>query len=176
MTLFRLIKPGIAVIMLWINMMTGAMANETSEYQLKAAFLYNFTLYTKWPELNQEQFNFCIFGDNPFGNDLDPLEGRKVGDYSLHVRSVESLAGISQCQMIFIPRSFSANIADIRQATEKQPILIVTEIPEALSHGSIINLLMEEERVVFEVNTINARQHDLKLSSRLLRLAREVIQ
>jgi hypothetical protein len=151
-------------------------AAQLPEYQLKAAFLYNFAQFTEWPVSVGKQLNLCIYGGDPFGADLDDLAGKPVGGRSLVVQRRVSAQMLPDCHVLYVSRAAIGELAPIRQQLAGRPVLIVTDSPAATRAGSTINMTVAQNRVTFEANRKLARESGLDLSSRLLRLATEVIQ
>ncbi|MCG5507035.1 YfiR family protein [Ectothiorhodospira haloalkaliphila] len=151
-------------------------AGAPSEYQLKAAFLYNFALFTEWPEHVGDTLNLCVYGSDPFGADLLKLEERSVGTRRLSVHLTPTLNELSNCELVFISRSAIGQLPQILGTVDGSPVLTVADSPSAMRRGVAINMITQQNRIAFEANLTAARAQGLNLSSRLLRLAEEVEQ
>lgn len=151
-------------------------ADTPSEYQLKAAFLYNFALFTEWPEHVGDTLNLCVYGSDPFGDDLLKLEERSVGTRRLSVHSTPTLTELSNCELVFISRAAIGQLPQILGTVQGSPVLTVADSPSAMRRGVAINMITQHNRIAFEANLTAARAQGLNLSSRLLRLAEEVEQ
>lgn len=154
----------------------AVMAESPSEYRLKVAFLYNFASFTEWPELQGQAINLCILGDDPFRENLQHIRHKNIHDRDLSILYVQKNDDLSMCQIVFISRSDSANIANIIKLLDGRPILTIADIPGAGQQGVVLNMAVKDGKVVFEANLIIARRKGLKLSSQLLRFATEVYQ
>jgi hypothetical protein len=146
------------------------------EYQLKTAFLYNFALFTEWPAETGRSLTLCIYGADPFGEELDALQGKPVGERQLTVRRVaggESLAG---CQIVFIASSEISGLSIVLERLNGSTVLTVADSPGAARRGVALNMSLAQNKVAFEANLMAARGARLNLSSKLLRLATQVIQ
>jgi YfiR/HmsC-like len=145
------------------------------EYRVKAAYLFNFTKFVDWPVTATDggnSFAICIAGRNPFGAALSStLVGEKVAGLPLAARVVDP-AGASSCQVLFVPRSVAA--APYLRAVAGAPVLTVGETPEFLAQGGVINFVLADGRVRFEISQMAAERAQLKVSSRLLQLGRGV--
>jgi hypothetical protein len=165
------------LVALWALLAAGlAGANEVPEYRLKAAFVFNFASFTEWPAEVGPVLGLCIVGTDPFGAEIDALHGKAVGTRALELRRrglADSLAG---CQIVFVGPASVAALPRIAGAVRGQPVLVVADSPGAARQGAVLNLAVQQQRVVFEANLEAARANRLQLSSRLLRLAVEVIQ
>lgn len=151
-----------------------AQAAETaSEYAVKAAFIYNFISFTTWPEPAPHP-RLCVLGRDPFGPALDNLAGKEAPGGRLEVRRLSTDESMRGCLVLFISDSERANLAAILERLEGAAVLTVTDLPEAAAKGVIIKLALEGQKVVFRVDNEAARRARIQLSSKLLRLAREV--
>jgi hypothetical protein len=148
----------------------GGSAAGLEEYQVKAAFLYNFARMVDWPA-HLATVNLCILGQGAFGQDLNLLAGRSVGEAKLQIRHVgpDSASG---CQLLFIPASEDGQMARALDAVRSRPVLTVAETGGAAERGAVLNFYLEQNKVRFEVNLDAARRTGLPISSQLLKLAR----
>lgn len=149
------------------------------EQRIKAAFLYKFAGYVEWPAASfarpETPVTIGVIGNEPLAVELvQAVTGRTVNDRSVTVkrlRSGESLAGI---HILFIGRDESARLAQLAQTASTRSILTVTESDGALARGSVINFVLTDGRVRFEIALDSAEKSGLKLSSRLLAVAQQV--
>lgn len=153
-----------------------ARAEQPSEYRLKVAFLYNFIAYTEWPEQQSLNLNFCIYGDDPFGEHLQHLRGKKTNEQEILIRHTQNIEDLSMCQIVFISRSVIHDLKAILNQLNGKPILTISDSPDASLQGVVINMSIKEGKVTFEANIARAKRNGLKLSSQLLRFASEVYQ
>jgi len=153
-----------------------AAADTQAEYRLKAAFLYNFVAFTEWPADVANTLNVCVYGPDPFGEELDKYRGKNVAGRSLAMRRVNSVDNLGSCQVVFVARPVIGNLARVLDSLSGSPVLIVADSPGAARQGAAINMSAEQSKVTFEANLAAARRNRLNLSSKLLRLASEVLQ
>ena len=146
------------------------------EYRLKAVFLYNFANFTDWPSVEGNNFNLCIFGKDPFGNHLDQFLGKQIDDRSINLVQVNRLDKLHDCQVVFIANSSKDKLRSILDTVNGNPVLTVADMPDAAQKGVILNMVMHNNKVSFEVNLNKARDSGLHLNSKLLRLATDIIQ
>ena len=151
-------------------------AEQPSEYRLKVAFLYNFSTYTEWPSLPDQVLNLCIYGEDPFGENLQQLQHKKAHGHEIVVRHTRNTKDLPSCQIVFITRSSIDNLSDIIKQLDGMPILTIADTPGASQQGIILNMTIKEGKITFEANVIIAKRNRLKLSSQLLRFATEVYQ
>jgi hypothetical protein len=148
------------------------------ERQVKAAFLLNFTKFVEWPETafsdEHSPIAICVLGEDPFGSGLDQIvEGEVVGGRRVVVRRMKEVPAAKQCQVVFV----SPMIKDVPQLLSNvgPGVLTVGEEPDSfLRNGGVISFVIENRHVRFDINQSAAENAGLKLSSRLLRVARSV--
>lgn len=146
------------------------------EYRLKAAFVYNFIVYTDWPAQTRSTLNVCILGDDPFGQEIDGLRGKVVADRSIAVSRHPIGAPLTNCQVVFIAASAMPSLQGVLDDLRGRAVLTVADSPGAIRQGVALNMVVSNGRVSFEANLQAARRAGLTLSSKLLRLATEVRQ
>jgi hypothetical protein len=156
---------------------TEAMAQPDLEYEVKAAFLVNFTRFVDWPEEAfpdpEAPFIIGVVGPtNPFNDRLEnAVHDQNVNGRPLLVRYGPTLADIGAVQMLFItgadPEPTSAILAELNQ----RPVLTVGEIPQFTALGGMVRFFLREGRMAFEINRKPADEAGLRISARLLTLA-----
>lgn len=158
---------------------TPGSAQVAAEYDVKAAFLYNFAKFVEWPpeafDAPGSPMTLCIVGKDPFGDVLDTLvRGETLQGRPLVVHRTRDLLEVRDCHVVFLSRSETARQDDVLATVRGAGILTVGEGDSFLRDGGIIRFVLEANRVRFEVNRDAAERNGLKLSSKLLRLARSV--
>jgi hypothetical protein len=153
-----------------------ARAQDLPEYRLKAAFLYNFALFTDWPAEVGGTLNLCVVGNDPFGDELNGLQGKAVGSRSLAVQRKAAGQSGAGCQIVFVSAQALPGLPRLLEQVKGQPVLTVADSPGAAQQGVALNMNVANSRVTFEANLRAARAANLALSSKLLRLATEVHQ
>jgi hypothetical protein len=174
-TLRRLfaLAPWLAALLLCTS---GARADELPEYRLKAAFVYNFLVYTEWPAATGSALNLCIHGTDPFGPEIDGLQGKVAADRTIAVQRRAAGESLQDCQVVFIARSAMDSLPRVLDKLRGQLVLTVADSPGAMRSGVALNMGVAQGKVTFEANLQAARAAGLGLSSKLLRLATEVHQ
>ena len=157
----------------------GAQANPPSEYQIKAAFLFSFAKFIDWPPSSfasaQSPFAICILGADPFGKTIDDaLAGKTIGDHAVVVQRAKDATEARHCQMVFVSSSEKQHIPDILARLQGANVLIVGEAEHFASSGGTIELMLEQNRIRFAINTDAAETAGLRISSKLLALAKIV--
>jgi YfiR/HmsC-like len=157
----------------------GTLAAAASlEYEVKAAFLLNFATFTEWPptafESPSSPLRICILGVDPFdGSLLRTVKGESVAGHPLVVEH-PSEEGIKRCHVLFIRRAVNPRGNDLNPGTTDAPVLVVSESETLWRAGSIINFAIDGGRVRFDVNQTASLRGGLRLSPKLLRVARTV--
>lgn len=151
-------------------------ADELPEYRLKAAFLYNFALFTEWPAEVGATLNLCIHGTDPFGKEIDALQDKAVGPRSIAVQRRRANESLKGCQLVFIAASAIGSLPRVLDELRDLPVLTVADSPGATHQGVALNMALTQNKISFQANLLAARAAKLNLSSKLLRLASEVQQ
>ncbi len=168
----------------------------TLEYQVKAAFLYNFMRFIDWPAeeaSSKEALVIGIIGEDPFGDAFTPVKDKQVKgrdvvfkrfkglgemkkagekDQSAFKQEIET---VRKCHLLFICSSEKNNLGEIIQLLQGSPVLTVGEMDNLIESGGVIKFLMESKKVRFEISLTAAEKTGLKVRSQLLRLAKKVI-
>jgi hypothetical protein len=146
-----------------------------SEYQVKAAFLYNFVKFVEWPASPGEtlgSIHLCVIGKDPFGGVLDRvIEGKTVNGRPLAIRRINETSAARSCHVLFVSDSEVGRVAEITKAVHVWSVLTVSEISGFSERGGIITFLMEGQRVRFRINSKAAAAAGLRISSKLQQLA-----
>ena len=148
-------------------------AQEVSrDYRVKAAYLYNFVKYVEWPDTSKGRILICVAGQNPFGTVLDSMvRNERVHGVPLVTEVI--LEARTDCDVLFTPKS-SASISAYLRGAAGLPILTVGETPRFVEQGGMIGFYPDGVNVRFEINPAAASRVHLKISSRLLQLAKIV--
>lgn len=149
-------------------------ADPMPEYAMKAAYLYNFALFTEWPALPDNQLNLCLLGKDSFGAALESIDGKLVNDLRLSVHRISGSSSAKHCQILFLGTTDGINIHRLLHDIEDEPVLTVTDNDDLVQAGIMIRMSIENKRLIFDINTEAARRARLAISSKLLRLAKTV--
>ena len=149
------------------------------EYQVKAAFLLNFTKFVEWPTAAftapDAPITICVIGEDPFGTILDQtIEGESVNNHGVRARRLLPDGNLRSCHIVFISRSERERFAQIVSGLRGSSVLTVSELPGFADAGGVIEFIIEGGKARFYINAATAEDAGLKLSSRLLRVAKEV--
>jgi len=190
----------ILVLILFIAVITPearAGSATSSEYQIKAAFLYNFIKFIDWPREKVADHNepiiVGVIGKSPFGNAFVPIKDRRIKGRDVVIKQFETfdelkksgekdkselrrkIEEIRQCHLLFVCSSEKKDLKEIIDLVKDHYVLTVGEMTNFIESGGITNLLVEEKKVGFEINVTAAKRAGLKIRSQLLRLAKRVV-
>lgn len=146
------------------------------EYQVKAAFIYNFTKFVEWPASRfpdaTSPIVIAVLGRNPFGEDLAAIvRERKVHGRGLVVKNISSADEALTAHLLFVGADAEDLLAEKMDALQKSGVLTVGESPRFIEYGGIINFTLETDKVRFQINPQSGEQAGLKISAQLLKLA-----
>ena len=150
----------------------------TAEPDIKAAFLFNFTKFVEWPAVAPGgAFQLCTLADAGFDALLTRTVAGESTDGRLIVRATPESPDVARlCHILFISAREDAHLDRWVAAVRGQPVLVVGESKTAEDAGAHITFVVEENRVKFDVNDDAASRAGLRISSKLLRVARRVTE
>lgn len=154
--------------------------SKADEYRVKAAFLFHFTQLVDWPPdaLGDEKapLTLCTVGEDPFKGDLDGMvEGKRIGVRTFRVQHFKETQDIRSCQVIFIGAGERSHVPALLAELQDARVLTVGETDGFVKQGGMIGFFLENNKVRFEINLEAAERAKLKISSRLLLLAKNVV-
>lgn len=155
-------------------MMAAVQAEESLEYKIKAAYLYNFTKFITWPPIQNDSFNICLIGNDPFQGLLDNLETKTAQDKPIRIFRYDTVKQASQCQILYFDTPNSLPNTAITHA------LLVGNLSERLTVGSqayfaesggMIGFALEQEKVKLHINLKALKQSGLGISAKLIEVS-----
>jgi len=171
----------IAVTCFSVLLSPSAQAQEAEEYEVKAAFLYNFAKFVEWPsqafKTPQDPLLVCILGRSPLEQSLEQvLRGKSVEGRRFTFRQVTGAEDAGGCRILFVSSAESKRFRALGGSLKPEGILTVGEAQgfAASGSGGVINFKLEGGRVRFEINVDAAEHAQLQISSKLLSLAQIV--
>ena len=176
----RLAELRILAGVVFVLMMSSAAPaqNAPPVYDLKAAFLYHFGQFVEWPTRSFESRDaplvIGIYGIDPFHGDLERIvAGQQINGHPVTVRQALKLSDLKSCNIVFINAAEQPHQAGILEALNGAAVLTVTEdMNQFPRSGLMINLLVEDDKIRFEINEDAALRAGLRISPKLLSLAR----
>lgn len=156
-----------------------AQASAHTEYEVKAAYLYNFGRFVQWPARavagKDDSFAVCVLGQDPFGQTLDStLAGEALHGKPVVIRRISKPQDAGDCRILFISSTEGNHLKEILGAFDQAGVLTVSDMPGFSRRGGMIQFVLEGDRIRFEINLASAESAKLVLSSELLKLAANV--
>ncbi len=169
----------VLLIMGWVliaSLTLLAQVAKPSEYDVKAAYLYNFGKFIEWPArpapVEDGVFRICVLGQDPFGSALNAiLAGETISGAKVVNNPVAKAEDAVNCRILFISSSESVQLKHILAALANTGVLTVSDMPEFSQRGGMIQFVWQGNRVRFQVNLESAKRAGLTISSELLKLA-----
>ncbi len=153
-----------------------------TEYQVKAVFLYNFINFVTWPDDTftdkDDPFEICILGEDPFNGELSKIvEGEKSkGNRPIVISNINSVDEALGCQILFTSIANKRQLKNITSKLDSKNVLLVGESIDFAENGGTIGFITMENRVQFEINITMAEKSNLRIDSRLQRIAKKIIR
>jgi hypothetical protein len=176
---------GFVLAVVWIALVRAAPGNAVRlpEYRLKAVFLFNFAKFVEWPGADSVEsaaghssqvLSIGILGEDPFGDAFDAIEGQWVGGRRLEIKRADRLRDLEACQILFVPSAEEKRLERVAIHFQGRNALLVGETQGFALRGGMINFYYQGNKIRFEVNVDAIEETDLKISAKLLKLARIV--
>jgi uncharacterized protein DUF4154 len=158
----------------------SAAQQHPSEFQIKAAYLYNFGKFVRWQNDRPERvnsFDICVLGKDPFGPVLDAtVAGETIDGKAIKASRLTSAQEATHCKVLFVASSEENRLGAIFLVTQRMNVLTVSDLPRFAERGGMIGLVRQQDKIRFEVNRAATEKANLALSSELLKLATRVIE
>ncbi len=155
-----------------------ASSQPVGEYHVKAAFILNFTNFIEWPDTSpsSDAFIIGILGRDPFEGAIDSLNGKIAKGRQVVIKHYDDPEEARDADILFISASEKRALPRIMKALRNRPVLTVGDSQGFTRSGVMIGMVTQGKRVGFEINNRAAQQVGIRISSQLLKLAREVIE
>lgn len=146
------------------------------EYQIKAAFLYNFAKFVRWPAQSftnaQSPLVIGVFGNNPFGSELQAIaKNHTIYGRRIVIKPVATVVEAATVHLLFFSAAEDGHLTETLAALKDAPVLTVGESDKFIAVGGMINFVRQGDKVRFEINNAAVARHGLKISAQLLKLA-----
>jgi len=154
-------------------------AEALEEYQMKAAFLYNFAKFVEWPPDTFKSAGApivgCVLGVSPFSSALErAANGRMIEDRKFLIRHISDLRQVAGCQILFVTATERRTPRAILKELKNRGILTVGEVDGFTSEGGVANFKLEGGRIRIQINLAAAEREKLRISPKLLNMAQIV--
>jgi hypothetical protein len=191
----------VVVLELFIGSQVRADSTASQEYQVKAAFLYNFMKFVEWPAEKMGDANepviVGLIGSKDFIKAFEPIIQKKIHNKNITLKYFDGyeklqkpqdadrgqwnqkIEALKSCHLLMFCSVDSVRLeatGKIIKALRDSPVLTVGQEDNFLESGGVINFLIEDKKVCFEINNVAAKRGKLKISSQLLRLGKRVIE
>lgn len=164
---------GAAAIVLAATLAGPSVTAGGGETTLKAAFLYNFALYTEWPALGAS-FEICVLGGDALDDALGALSAKAIAGRPIRVRRLVGTAVPDDCNVLFVAASDNGRVAGLLAALASRPLLTVADHGAETGGKPMLRLVLDEGRLAFDAHPNAAHAAGLRFSAKLLRLARRI--
>lgn len=177
--LHSLVMPGMLILVVLAGMLLPQTAGASDlEIKIKTAYIYNFTKFIDWPadegKPASETFRICVIGSDPIRTTLGELTNREAKGRPIRVVRIKDLTALSSCHLLYISRSEEPQLAMILQRLQGMQVVTVSDIPQFAQRGGMISFVTDKDRVRVQINPRAAREAGVKLSAKLLEIARVV--
>lgn len=156
---------------------SGSLKAQTpGEEQVKAAFLFNFTQFIKWPDRKfsspEAPLVICIYGDNPFDTFLDELvQGEKAAGRPIVVKYLQTIEELDYCHILYIEANNRSEVRGLLEQARDKSVLTVGDSQNFIRNGGIIRFMTVNNKLRFQINAETAKSASIDISSKVLRLA-----
>ena len=151
---------------------------QPTEFDVKAAYIYNFAKFVEWPAGKSSHagvaITVCVVGEDHFGPALAMIEGKSVGGRKIRIKRESAQHNLRGCDILFISSSEKKRLAEILDAVKDANVLTIGDTKGFAQQGVMINFYMENKTVRFEINPKPAGRAGLRISSNLLKIAKIV--
>jgi hypothetical protein len=166
----------VAIVAVWLIASLASAQNRMSEYDVKAAYLFNFGKFVRFAPsdaaIKRQSFDFCIVGEDPLGNTLDELTANEQLDGKpVRVVRLKTAAEARGCALAYVSASEGTRIRTDLDALRGEAVLTVSDAANFLHSGGMIQFVVVSNHVRFAVNLDAVRSAQISLSSELLRVA-----
>jgi hypothetical protein len=162
-----------------VSPLLNAHKSSASEYEVKAAYLFNFGRFVEWSDKGSVpkdgSFEICVLGQDPFGSALDAtLAGTSLKGKSVVAKRISKAQEVNNCRVLYISSSEDSRWKEILDSLDKSNILTVSDLPHFSQRGGMIQFVLDGSKVRFEINLASAEEAGLSVSSELLKVAANV--
>jgi hypothetical protein len=155
------------------------LAQQATEQEVKAGFIYNFVRFTQWGPVRDgdtRPLQICTPGSQPLDGQFARLHGRTVSNRLIEVQTNVVASDWRDCEVLFITEADAGRLEPILRALGNAPVLTVGDLPGFVRAGGMIGLRTDDSRVRFDVNLVSAQRAGLQLNSQMLKLAGQVVK
>jgi len=152
---------------------------KASEFDLKAAIIINMVMFVEWPQReappSDDTLTVCFIDNSPVAKALANAQGKSIRNKTISIRKA-TLETVSGCHVVYVSPTERDQLQDLTTRLQSTPVLIAGDSPDYLRRGVMLNLELSEGHIIFDINQSSARKAGLQISSKALRLARQVVE
>jgi hypothetical protein len=145
--------------------MSYADTTPLDEYKIKAGYLFNFTKFITWSQINSPTFNICLLGDDPFGELINPIEQHTAFNLPIRLFRLNATNKDTHCHIVYV--GAGANVKSIKTSNT----LTVGEDSKFINQGGMIAFVAQDDKIKLQINLKLAQQSGLKISAKLLEVS-----
>lgn len=177
---YRRVACSLILILCFVVSVNLRASSTVEEYSVKAAFLFHFAQFVDWPDGTfskpDSPLVYCTIGEDPFQGALEAtFKGKTIGSHPLEVRHLKKAVEARGCHVAFIGEPADKHLQDELVSLKGNPVLTVGETEQFMRNSGMIGFCIEENKIRFNINLEAAEKANLKISARLLMLAKTVI-
>ena len=147
----------------------------SKENKIKSAIILNFIRYTEWPEnsfnTDSDDIKVCIYTDTEMEKAFSKSDGKKINDRKINIRLLYRLKNFDECHVLFADDLNRNQASRTFSSVSKKPVLTISDQESQASNSGIINLILDNGKLRFQISREKSKSANLKLSSRLIKLS-----
>lgn len=173
----KILATGLILLMMGFSVQ-GTVAENSLKYDIQSAFIYKFIKFIEWdnPKHGFDNGNICVsvLGKGAINKSINKINGKEVKGKKIDLWFIESIDELKECKILFIPPESNFNSSYKLDYLSSKGVLTIGNQKNFSEIGGIINLVTIKNKINFEINLEQARKSNIKISSKLLQLARIV--
>lgn len=156
-----------------------ARADDSKEYQVKAAFIYNFVKFVEWPDgkaiAKQSNIDICVIGNTPFSNTGNVFKAASTAKLTLSLVDEKIGKAGEHCHVVFISASEEGRLGEIVNSLKNTPVLTVSDMDNFAERGGMIGFVKNDNKIKIEVNKKAVTSAGMRVDAQLLEIALRVL-
>ena len=168
----------ILTLILFIGLNGYGQGGDDANNKIKGIYMYQFAKNVNWAnkEYNTGDFIIGVYGERGLYNQLSTTySGKLVGSQVIKVKYFEASSNVTNCHILYIAKKNSSKVVDLSKKLKSGKTLIVSDEKGLLTSGSVINFIIKDSRIAFEISTTNAKKKELEIGQKLTKLATNVL-
>lgn len=151
----------------------------TLQYQVKAVYVYNFLKFVDWPsgtfKHEQDPINVCVIGKHPIGKALEPIKNQTAKRRPIQLLHLTFRDDVAHCQVLFVAKADPRRAATLFEKAAQASVLTVSDMEDFIDLGGMIGFVIQDDRVLLEINLQKTRAAKLEISAKVLEIASTVV-